>query len=119
MIDLNRLNRFRVMTKAVAEHYGGFGDERCGAFEVPSPIDGKPMFVIASSGEGWDHVSVSRQNRAPNQVEMADVFRLFFADGEIAVQFFVPRADHVNIHETCLHLWRSQTGMKLPPRGFV
>ena len=91
-----------------------------GAFLVPSPIDRQPMQVVASYGLDWDHVSVSRKNRAPNQIELDFVFRLFFKDGETAVQYFVPRAQHVNYHPHCLHLWRSQSEpVLLPPRIFV
>ena len=91
-----------------------------GAFLVPSPVDRQPMQVIASHGLGWDHVSVSRKNRSPNQVEMDFVFRLFFGDGEMAVQYFMPRDEHVNIHPYCLHIWRPQSAeIPKPPRIFV
>lgn len=120
MVDLNALNRYRRVDKAVRDHYGSLGDSECGAFEIPSSIDLKPLFVIASVSETWDHVSVSRQNRAPNQIELDQVFRLFFRPDEDAVQFFVPAADHVNIHENCLHLWRPRRfPMPRPPQGFV
>lgn len=120
MIDLNDLNRYRITDEAVRERYGGWGDETCGVFEMPSPIDRAPMFIIASAGEGWDHVSISRKNRAPNQAELSHVHRLFFQPGEVAVQYFVPQREHVNIHENCLHLWRAQTRpIPMPPRAFV
>lgn len=120
MIDLNRLNKYRRVDQAVAEHYGSLGDGDCGAFEVPSAVDLKPMFVIASVSDNWDHISVSRQNRAPNQLELDQVFRLFFAPGETAVQFFVPTADHINVHNNCLHLWRPRLApMPRPPQVFV
>ena len=66
------------------------------------------MFVVASFGAGWDHVSVSRKNRVPNWAEMEHVKRLFFEDDETAVQFHVPPSDHVNMHPYVLHLWRPQ-----------
>lgn len=87
-------------------HYGNVGDETCGVFEVPSPIDHAPLRVIASSGEGWDHVSVSRRNRTPNYPEMQVIYRLFFREDETAMQLHVPETDHVNCHPNCLHLWR-------------
>ena len=72
------------------ELYGFEGDETCGAFSVPSPVDRQPLVILASSAGGWDHVSVSRKNRCPNWAEMEHVARLFFRTDETAVQFHVP-----------------------------
>jgi hypothetical protein len=80
-----------------------------GAFYIPSPIDAQNMLVVASFGLGWDHVSVSRPRRIPNQIEMDYIYRLFFNDDETAVQFFVPSNEHINLHPYCLHLWRHQS----------
>ena len=85
---------------AVREFYGFEGDETCGAFSVPSPIDRQPLVIVASSEGGWDHVSVSRKNRCPNWAEMEHIARLFFRDDETAVQFHVPPSDHINVHDT-------------------
>lgn len=119
MINLNRLNGLRIIDHAVVERYGDVGDECGGCFELASPIDKQPLVVIASSALGWDHVSVSRRNRIPNQTELDYVYRTFFEPGETAVQYFVPRDEHVNIHPHCLHLWRPHEPLKKPPRGFV
>ena len=61
-----------------------------GAFALRSPTDRKPMQIIASNGEGWDHVSVSRTDRVPNWEEMEHVKRLFFEDWEVAMQLHRP-----------------------------
>lgn len=91
-----------------------------GAFKVASPIDGAPMSVLAVSGEGWDHVSVSRPKRCPNWPEMAHVKRLFFWDEETVMELHVPPEDHVNLHPTCLHLWRPLEGqIPRPPSWMV
>jgi len=120
MIDLNRLNGHRIMDQKITDYYGGFGSGGEGAFHIPSPVDGKPILVIASTAGGWDHLSISRQNRMPNQRELDHVYRMFFKPGETAMQLFVPKSEHVNIHENCLHLWRPQEeGIPKPPRGFV
>jgi hypothetical protein len=108
MRDLRMLDVFRRTDRKTREVYGSVGDETCGAFEVPSPIDKAPMFVVASSGCRWDHVSVSRTNRCPNWPEMEYVRQLFFKDDETAMQLHVPAKDHVNCHPYCLHLWRPQ-----------
>ena len=105
---------------AVVAFYGSEGDETCGAFSVPSPIDRQPLVIVASSDGGWDHVSVSRKNRCPNWQEMEHVARLFFRDDETAVQFHVPASDHINVHDYCLHWWRStEQTQPLPPKLFV
>jgi len=106
MRNLNLLDQYRRRDAATLAHWGWFGDESCGAFFVPSPIDGAQMMVVASSAEGWDHVSVSRKNRCPNWPEMEHVKRLFFRDDECAMQLHVPPADHLSYHPHCLHIWR-------------
>jgi hypothetical protein len=73
-----------------------------GAFEVPfrnrGTINVIWLRVLASrddgqgSGMGWDHVSVSTQVRCPTWEEMEFVKRLFFEDGETAMQLHVPLA---------------------------
>ena len=86
--------------------HGWSGDETCGAFRMPSKIDGQDLTIIASSDEGWDHVSVSRSNRCPNWPEMEYVKRMFFKDDETVMQLHVPESEHINCHPNCLHLWR-------------
>ncbi len=105
MRNLRLLDAFRETQDAIA-HWGWDGDETCGMFHIPSPIDKAPMRIVASAGGGWDHVSVSRQNRCPNWPEMEHVKRLFFKDDETAMQLHVPPSDHISIHPYCLHLWR-------------
>lgn len=120
MRNLHLLDVFRDTSPQVLAHYGWAGDETVGAFVVPSPIDKAPMRVIASVGEGWDHVSVSRSNRVPNWKEMEHVKRLFFQDQESAMQLHVPPAEHINCHPNCLHLWRPlDAEIPMPPGWMV
>jgi hypothetical protein len=114
MRNLLMLDIYRDRSPHVVSYMGGIGDETCGVFTVPSHIDGAPMCVIASSGMGWDHVSVSRKNRCPNWEEMEKVKRLFFKDDEAAMQLHVPPAQHINVHPYCLHLWRPNDGREIP-----
>jgi len=99
--------------EAEREHYGVNGGDSEGMFEFGSLVDGEILKVIASRGEGWEHVSVSRMDRCPTWEEMEQIAKLFFADHEEAVQFHVPTSDHVNVHNFCLHWWRP-TDAKLP-----
>jgi hypothetical protein len=93
--------------------YGTEGDETCGVFVVPSQLDGGHLRIIASSVDGWDHVSVSRSNRVPNWAEMQNVRHLFFKDDETVMQLHVPIKEHLNLHPNCLHMWRPQ-GVEIP-----
>ena len=120
MRNLHELDVYRMRGEAVREVYGWDGDETCGAFTVPSPVDRQPLVIVASSEGGWDHVSVSRRNRCPNWAEMEHIARLFFRDDETAVQFHVPPSDHINVHDHCLHWWRCQNELfPRPPGIFV
>lgn len=71
------------------------------------------LFVIASWGLGWDHVSVSRSGRCPDWEEMCRVKDAFFEPEECVIQFHPPKSRYVNMHPFCLHLWRPQN-VELP-----
>ncbi len=119
MRNLYLLEQYRDTSPEVIRHFGGSGDHTCGMFSVPSPIDGGDLRILASSGVGWDHVSVSRKNRCPNWPEMSHVKGLFFNNDETVMQLHVPSVDHVNDHPFCLHLWRP-IGIEIPrPPGWM
>lgn len=119
MRNLRVLDEYRDASKQIVEFYGNAGDETCGVFRMPSPIDGQTMIIVAAQGNDWDHVSVSRTSRCPNWPEMEFIRRMFFNDDETVVQFHVPRTDHINVHPYCLHMWRPQK-VELPrPPGWM
>jgi hypothetical protein len=78
-----------------------------GAFKVKAP-SGSRLIILASDGAGWEHVSVSveGEERTPTWEEMAFVKEGFWKDEETVMQLHVPKRDHINLHEGCLHLWR-------------
>lgn len=119
MRDLRTLNAFRATGQAVEAIFSGCEPALGGAFFIPSPATGTTLKVIASVGEGWDHVSVSLPNRCPNWTEMERVKRLFFRDDETAMQLHVPPTDHINNHPFCLHLWRPLVGSIPRPPGIL
>ncbi|MDE1904982.1 MAG: hypothetical protein KGH75_00845 [Rhodospirillales bacterium] len=84
-----------------------------GAFALQGPC-GAALLVLATTGGGWDHVSVSLRNRCPNWQEMEFVKRLFFREQETAMQLHVPPDDHISFHPYCLHLWRPNDGREIP-----
>ena len=76
--------------------------------------------IVASWGGGWEHVSVSLKKRCPTWDEMCLVKDLFWAEDECVVQFHPPKAEYVNCHPYCLHLWkRVGAEYELPPSIFV
>jgi len=79
------------------------------------------LYVILSDGRGWDHASVSRNDKVmPSWSDMCRVKDLFFLPEETVVQFHPKRSEYVNICEVCLHLWRRQgQEYELPPKDMV
>ena len=106
MINLYALDKYRLRGPDVIKAFGSEGSDKFGIFEIPSCSDSYVLRVIASVGDGWDHVSVSRRTRCPSWEEMEFIKRLFFRKDETAMQLHVPAADHINCHPFCLHLWR-------------
>jgi hypothetical protein len=102
--------QFRLRTGRMAsdESHGNNG-----AFVVPLKTHKQTVFVIASDGAGWEHVSVSRRDRCPTWAEMCEVKELFWGADEWVVQYHPAAADYVNDHPFCLHLWRP-VGVLLP-----
>lgn len=95
--------QYRIRTGRMAsdERFGNNG-----AFMVPLKTNRQTVAVIASEGEGWCHVSVSRTDRTPTWDEMCEVKDLFFGPDEWVVQFHPAASDYVNVHQHCLHLWQ-------------
>jgi hypothetical protein len=102
---------FRVTTGRMASTAK---DGNNGAFLIESGIihlnvvvsDGADWLASGFPPPVWEHVSVSHRARCPTWDEMDWVKRLFFRDDETVLQFHVPRTEHVNRHNFCLHLWR-------------
>ena len=69
-------------------------------------LDAAPLRMIASDGEGWEHVSVSLPSRCPTWGEMCRIKGLFWDADDIVIQIHPPEDDYVNNHPFCLHLWR-------------
>lgn len=105
---------------------GPFGstvnDGLMGAFFVMGP-KGAQLKIISSGSDneyGWEHVSVSTEKRTPNWDEMCFVKDLFWREDECVVQYHPPKAEYVNYHPYCLHLWRPLEGtIPIPPSILV
>lgn len=89
-----------------------------GAFKVP--YQGRDFYIIASHGGGWNHVSISLENRTPSWKEMCYFKKMFFGEDALVVQFHPPAAHYKNLHLYCLHMWQPHDNhIQLPPREFV
>lgn len=124
MRNLNELNEYRIPIPAqvcLMWDVSPEGDSKCGAFMVKSPLASQAWLrIYASSGTGWDHVSVSLLTRCPRWQEMEYIKRLFFEDDEVAMQLHVTSKDHINIHPNVLHLWRPlNISIPLPSKQLV
>lgn len=101
-----------------------------GAFYLPAMtglMNNKSFFFcIATSGMGWDHVSVTippvtrGPERCPTWEEMCYVKSFFWDDEEECMQLHPPKSNWVDNHPFCLHLWRPQLCViPLPPSIMV
>src|SRR5688572_20307232 len=90
------------------EDYRIMGEIGCnGAFIFNKVVPQIEYRIIASSGEGWEHVSVTlNRSRCPTWEEMCEIKGMFWNDDECVVQFHAPKSDYINNHPYCLHLWK-------------
>jgi hypothetical protein len=116
---LSQLDAWRILDDRVVERYGGNGCDNSGFFRVL--VGMLYLRVIATTGDGWDHVSVSTPvNRCPTWDEMEIIKRMFFRPTEVAMQLHVTPENHVNCHPFTLHLWRPlRQRIPMPPKEFV
>jgi hypothetical protein len=86
-------------------------DGNNGAFTIVSPIPNRVLYIIASDGLSWEHVSVHvlqerKLLRTPNWTEMCFVKDLFWDDEDVVMQLHPKKSEYVNNHPNVLHLWR-------------
>ena len=78
------------------------------------------IFIIASDGVGWEHVSISLKNRIPKWGEMCEMKDLFWDAEDCVIQFHPPKSAYVNNPAYSLHLWRPSDGaIPMPPAWMV
>lgn len=117
-ITAERAVRLRLPSQLASDETFG----RNGLFYIPR---GKEILRCVVSDElGWEHVSVSLTHRCPTWDEMCFVKDVFWDGDECVVQYHPPKAEYVNHHPYCLHLWKHVQGefatppaMMVGPRG--
>lgn len=81
---------------------------------------GRNVVIIATVQHGWEHVSVSLQDRCPSWEIMSAVKAKFWPPEARVVQYHPPASEHVNAHPYCLHLWRPlDAEIPAPPAWMV
>lgn len=91
-----------------------------GAFFVQLRPGGNRIKVVASDGEGWEHVSVSWPDRCPTWDEMCRIKAIFWDAEDCVMQLHPPESEYVNNHRYCLHLWRpTDQVIPVPPSIMV
>ena len=91
-----------------------------GAFKIPR-FGFANLFVVASDGHDWEHVSVSVEGarRCPTWEEMCFVKELFWSIDDTVIQFHPPESEYVNNHKFCLHMWKPPYALSLPASWMV
>ena len=112
MKSLEEIKECKRLIVGRVSHDGGSGVVNIGGWEGS---------VVWSYGGGWDHVSVSpRQKRIiPSWDDMCRLKDIFFHDDEAVIQIHPPKSEYVNNVPNCLHLWKCQENMTLPPAWMV
>ena len=92
-----------------------------GLFFIPTTKSQSPLMVLSSGYHNteWFHVSVSLGDRCPTWKEMCMIKELFYED-MVAVQYHPNKANYINNHPFCLHLWANmEKEIELPPSILV
>jgi hypothetical protein len=93
-------------------------DGNNGVFIIPNRMPPSLIFIIASDGMGWEHVSVSlkpkdNSTEIPPWIIMNVVKDIFWGEEDAVFQFHPPKSIYRNFHPGCLHLWRP-VGKEIP-----
>jgi hypothetical protein len=89
------------------QHRAYRSESGCGAIVALEPAKAAPAGIWIPPGELelW-HLSVSHPDRYPTWDEMADVRYELVPDEVTMALLLPPRAEYVNAHEHCFHLWQ-------------
>lgn len=69
--------------------------------------------LAAEEPEGWEHVSVSigDEGPCPTWEAMCLIKDMFFMPEDLCIQYHPRKSQYVNIHNSCLHIWRPPSGV--------
>lgn len=92
---------------------------RSGVFRLDSVVPGRQLLIMASEGDGWEHVSVHAQDVVagrsftPTWAEMCAVKDAFWDAEDLVIQYHPRKSEYRDFHKFTLHLWRP-IGVELP-----
>jgi hypothetical protein len=104
LIEKSRIKEGKLASKHADQH---------GAFSI-----GK-VNIIADIDGDWEHVSVSMPDQPPPWWLMAEIKDYFWKPEETVIQFHPPKAEYVNLHPFCLHMWRHTKDQLFLPEFYV
>jgi hypothetical protein len=70
--------------------------------------------AIEHDGRRWIHLSIARRDHLPSWGELVRARDAFLGPEVRCLQVVAPTAEHVNIHDFCLHLWHCPEGDGIP-----
>jgi len=110
-------NQHRLTTHPILGSDDSFGNN--GFFIIKHEV--YEIRCQASDKKGWEHVSVTiSRNHPPPWKIMCFVKDLFWEKEDTVIQFHPPESKYVNLHENCLHLWRStEEKIKIPETELI
>lgn len=120
----------------IAEKWRTWGSDSSfgnnGAFLTGALHSGWELFILASDGDDWEHVSVhacrhlerrdrsSKDSRTPSWGDMMLVKKLFWDPEDVVMQIAPRESEYVNCHPHTLHWWRSiSQPIPTPPSHLV
>jgi hypothetical protein len=107
--EVNRIINHPIFQSSVA-------DGNNGAFLIRQS-NGRDLWIIASDGMGWEHVSVhifdGKRSLTPRWEEMCKIKDIFWDKEDVVIQYHPRESEYVNNHPNTLHLWRP-IGIELP-----
>ncbi len=115
-----RYNKTPIYRSNEGDHYGAFFLPAGRASMLCIADDGRNPTAPAECA-GWEHVSVRDYAgvRTPSWAEMCRVKDAFWFGTETVLQYHPARADYVNMHPHCLHLWRPIDGAMPRPNSLL
>ena len=83
-------------------------------------ISGKNLNFIVSYQMGWEHLSVSMPSKTPSWDQMCRMKDIFWNKDEACVEYHPKEEDYVNMHQHCLHIWKTtEEYLPTPPHFLV
>ena len=63
------------------------------------------LIIMVSIDDGMWHLSISHKNRYPTFDEIRDARYKYIPDEVTMAMIYPPKAEYINVCETCFHLW--------------